>query len=82
MDKKKKLLGLLGSAVLFGITADGSVSAHAGEGKCAGMKGKPQQTKEASCGGMKKEKEKKKEDKKPKEMTCGGNMKGKEAGKS
>ncbi len=72
MEKKHKLLGVLGSAVLFGLSAGPSTVAHAGEGKCAGMnKGmKTEQSKEATCAGMKKEEKEK--TKKQKEMTCGG----------
>ncbi len=73
MNRKQKLISLLGSAVILGLGAEGVAPAHAGEGKCAGMKGgdKSQQTKEATCAGMKKE-EKEKTKKKQKEMTCAG----------
>ncbi len=77
MEGKKKLMSLLGSAVILGLGAEGSAT-FAGEGKCAGMKGETQQkTKEATCAGMKKEEEKKEEEKtkkKMKEMACGGQM--------
>ncbi|WP_457601147.1 hypothetical protein [Hydrogenivirga sp.] len=74
MDRKQKLMSLLGSAVLLGLGAEGAIPAHAGEGKCAGMKPgeKTQQTKEATCAGMKKEGEEKTKKKKTKEMTCAG----------
>ncbi|EDP76330.1 hypothetical protein [Hydrogenivirga sp. 128-5-R1-1] len=73
MDKKHRLMSLLGSAVILGLGAEGMTQAHAGEGKCAGMKNTEGsgQTKEATCGGMKKE-EKDKAKKKQKEMTCAG----------
>lgn len=72
MKGKQKLMTLLGSAVLFGLGAEGVAPSYAGEGKCAGMnKGSQQKTKEATCAGMKKE-EKEKGKKKTKEMTCGG----------
>jgi len=73
MDKKQKLMSLLGSAVILGLGAGSATQAIAGEGKCAGMKGGAQteKSKEASCAGMKKE-EKEKTKKKSKEMTCAG----------
>ena len=81
MDRKQKLISLLGSAVILGLGAEGVTPAQAGEGKCAGMKGdKSQQTKEATCAGMKKQNKeatcagmkKEKTKKKQKEMTCAG----------
>ncbi len=87
MDKKKKLITLLGSAVVFGLGSEAIASSHGGEGKCAGMKKGPSQTQEATCAGMKKD-EKEKTKKKPKEGvcagqgTCGGKMDTKEGGKS
>jgi len=73
MDRKQKLMSLLGSAVILGLGAEGGTPSYAGEGKCAGMQGgdKSQQTKEATCAGMKKEEEEKTK-KKQKEMTCAG----------
>ena len=87
MKDKQKLLALLGSAVIFGLSSQG-IPSFAGEGRCAGMnKGMQQKTKEASCGGMQKqgemkcagmkkdkEKEEEKKKKKSKEMACGGMM--------
>lgn len=74
MDKKQKLMSLLGSAVILGLGAGGATQAIAGEGKCAGMKGGTQteKSKEATCAGMKKEEEKEKTKKKNKEVTCAG----------
>ncbi len=87
MKDKEKLIALLGSAVIFGLSA-GGVSSFAGEGKCAGMnKGTQQKAKEMSCGNMqrsgemkcanmkkKEDKKNKKEKNKSKEMACGGMM--------
>lgn len=73
MERKKKLMSLLGSAVILGLGAEGATLSYAGEGKCAGMKGEAQQKAEEST----KEEKKKQEEKareKMKEMTCGGQM--------
>ncbi len=63
MDKKRKILSLLGSAVIFGLSSEAVASSPGGEATCAGMKKAPQ---------TKEEKEKKDKKKKPKEMTCAG----------
>ena len=48
MEGKKKLMSLLGSAVILGLGAEGATLSYAGEGKCAGMKGEAQQKAEES----------------------------------
>ena len=68
MKGKEKLMGLLGSAVILGLGAEGASTVHAAEGKCGNMnKGAEQKTEKG-----KKEEKKKKEKKKTKEMACGG----------
>ena len=74
MEGKKKLMSLLGSAVILGLGAEGATLSYAGEGKCAGMKGEAQQKAEESTKEEKRKKQEEKAREKMKEMTCGGQM--------
>ena len=72
--KDKKLIALLGSAVVFGLGGTASAQPKQGESTCGAMGGNMKKMETQK--GEKKEEGKKKKDekKKQKEMTCGGQM--------
>lgn len=71
--KDKKLIALLGSAVVFGLGGTASAQPKQGESTCGAMGGNMKKM-ETQKGEKEEGKKKKDEKKKQKEMTCGGQM--------